>query len=272
MEYKCLTKASEILFITRSPLGKTISELETLLGEKLFIREHGLYQPTHFAQEVYEQALPLYQKLLNLEEYLINSCHSRRINIILDDSFPDNLADIMYSSLSKTEFIFHFSRKTINQDIIDSMAPGPDALFITLKNLVPDSDTQRQNATSSSFLLVSNHPIDSPRESIKNTPLLFRSNMAGTNVGYPGSLLQKKLGFTPKIRYINGTVFDCLLMTGKGSGLMLLPLKTCALININRNNTLLLDELKLTTYFYYRQKARNRKEINAIINHIAALF
>jgi hypothetical protein len=53
---------------------------------------------------------------------------------------------------------------------------------------------------------------------------------------------------------------------------MLLPLKTCELININRENTILLNNLKIKMNYYYRKKTKNKKEINAIINHIAALF
>jgi DNA-binding transcriptional LysR family regulator len=272
MEKKCLTKASEDLFITRSPLGKTINELETLLGEKLFLREHGLYEPTLFALEVYEQALPLYHKLLNLEEYLLNSSQSRRINIILDTTFPDNLADIIFSSLNKTGFIFHLSRKTLIQDDIDNIESGADTLFITHKDLPAEPDIQAQHVFTSSILLVMNNAVKASPEDLLNVPLIFRSNVIGANIGRITSELKKTLGFIPKIRYINGSIFDCLLMAGKGSGMMLLPLKTCELININRENTLLLNDLKLKINYYYRKKAKNKKEINAIINHITALF
>jgi len=64
MEKGCLTKASEELFITRSPLGKTINELETLLGEQLFFRKHGLFKPTDYALNIYEKAEPLYRKII----------------------------------------------------------------------------------------------------------------------------------------------------------------------------------------------------------------
>lgn len=272
MEKKCLTTASEALFITRSPLGKTINELETLLGEKLFLREHGMYEPTLFAQEVYEQALPLYHKLLNLEEYLLHSCQSRRINIILDTAFPDNLADIICSSLNKTDFLFHLSRKPLIQDDIDNIEPGPDTLFITHKDLAAEPEIQEQHAFTSSVLLVMNDAVKSVPEDLLNVPLIFRSNMVGANIGRITSELQKNLGFSPKIRYINGSIFDFLLMTGNGSGMMLLPLKTCELININRENTILLNNLKIKMNYYYRKKTKNKKEINAIINHIAALF
>ncbi|HEX4504003.1 MAG TPA: LysR family transcriptional regulator [Scandinavium sp.] len=272
MEKKCLTKASEDLFITRSPLGKAINELETLLGEKLFLREHGLYEPTLFAQEVYEQALPLYHKLLNLEEYFLNSCQSRHINIILDTAFPDNLADIISSSLNKTDFLFHLSRKPLIQDDIDNIEPGPDTLFITHKDLVAEPEIQEHHTLTSSLLLVMNNAVKSVPEDLSNVPLIFRSNVVGANIGRITSELQKSLGFVPKIRYINGSVFDCLLMAGEGSGIMLLPLKTCELININRKNTLLLNNLTIKINYYHRKKIKNKKEINTIINHITALF
>ena len=272
MEKKCLTKACEDLYITRSPLGKTINELETLLGEKLFLREHGLYEPTLFAREVYEQALPLYHKLINFEEYLLSSSQSRRINIILDAAFPNNLSDIIYSSLTRTDILFNISRKPLLQEDIDNIEPGPDTLFITHKDLVADPEIQEQQAFTSPLLLVMNHAVKTSPEKLLNTPLIFHSNASGENSSRITAQIQKHLGFTPKIRYINGTIFDCLLMAGAGTGIILLPLKTCELININRENTVLLNELKLKINFYYRKKTKNKKEISALINHITTLF
>ncbi|WP_297116163.1 LysR family transcriptional regulator [uncultured Enterobacter sp.] len=272
MEKKCLIKASEDLFITRSPLGKTINELEALLGEKLFLREHGLYQPTTFAQDVYEQALPLYNKLLKLEEHLLNSYHSRRVNVVLDAAFPDNLADIICTSLNKSDFLFCFERKEINQNDVEELEFGPDTLFITHKAFVPEQTFQVRQSVSSSLLLIANNVLKTAPMKLVNVPLLLRNNASSINIERHTESFQKGLGFMPKVRYVNDSVFDNLLMAGKGKGMILLPLKTCELININRENTLLLNELRIKINYYFHKKTRKSKQITEIINHINTLF
>lgn len=270
MEKKCLTKASEDLFITRSPLGKTINELETLLGEKLFMREHGLYEPTPFAQELYEHALPLYQRLIYLENYFINSAQGKYVNVLLDEAFPDNVADVLISCLSKSEYLLHIHRVRICQDDLDNISP--DTLIISIYDFCVEGDIVNEQTYSSTLLLIVNKMLRENEEGLSKVPLLIRSNMAGIANGILTACLQKNFGFTPKIRCVNGTVFDSLLMVGKGSGIMLLPIRTCELMNINRDHTIMLDNLKFKVNYYYGKVTKNRKEINNIIKHINTLF
>lgn len=272
METRCLTKASEDLFITRSPLGKTINELEKMLGEKLFYREHGMYKPTKFALELYEQAQPVYKKIVHLEEYFIKSETSSHVNVILDSSFPDNIADVLLSSLNKSDFLLHVTRQKIYQEELDNFTHGPDVLIISHHDLVADTKLDCSSYYSSTLLLVTNKKLKQDPGGLEKIPLLMRSNMSDSATGRLTAILQRVLGFIPKIRYVNDNVFDCLLMAGNGKGGILLPLKTCELLNISREHTFLLEDLKLKVNYFYRKSSKNKKEITKIINYINTLF
>jgi len=270
MEKKCLTKASEELFITRSPLGKSINELEVMLGDKLFFRKHGLYQPTHFAQNIYDKTLPIYKEILLLEEDLLRANKKKKMSIVVDKEFPDNIADVIVSSITKSDFLCEIIRGEISQEYIDSSMLSPDTVFITNSRFVTTEDIDYVESNSSAFLLIINKALKNNNKNLENLPLLIRKNLSNKSHKNLMLYLNKMLGFTPKINYVEGDVFDCLLMAGNGMGMMLLPLKTCELINISREHTILLSKARIITNFYYRKKSKN--ELKEIIKHINSLY
>ena len=270
MEKKCLTKASEELFITRSPLGKSINELEVMLGDKLFFRKHGLYQPTHFAQNIYDKTLPIYKEILLLEEDLLRANKKKKMSVVVDKEFPDNVADVIVSSITKSDFFCEIKRGEISQEYIDSSMLSPDTVFITNSRFVTTEDIDYVESNSSAFLLIINKALKNNNKNLENLPLLIRKNLSNKSHKNLMLYLNKMLGFTPKINYVEGDVFDCLLMAGNGMGMMLLPLKTCELINISREHTILLSKARIITNFYYRKKSKN--ELKEIIKHINSLY
>lgn len=272
MEEGCLAKACEYLYITRSPLGKTINELEELLGEKLFLREHGMYQPTQFAREVYEQTLPVYQKLINLEHHLIHSESNRYIHVVLDSAFPENIADVILSRLKRSDFSLKLTRKKVCQDDLDALSPGPDVLIISNSELVVDEHIEATHYLSSPFLVVANQSIKHDASCLTALPILVRHSLPGLIVSRVTRELQQSLGFTPKARYVEGNLVDCLLLMGSGNGFMMLPLKTCELMNINRENTFLLDNMKIKVNYYFRKKGGCKQNINDVVKYINTLF
>ncbi|EBT6658732.1 LysR family transcriptional regulator, partial [Salmonella enterica subsp. enterica serovar Enteritidis] len=53
METGSFSIATSVLYITRTPLSRVISDLERELKQRLFIRKNGTLIPTEFAQTIY---------------------------------------------------------------------------------------------------------------------------------------------------------------------------------------------------------------------------
>lgn len=272
MEKRCLNKACEELFITRSPLGKTINELETLFGEKLFIRQHGLFKPTEYALEIYEQTEPLYRKIMHIEDRLGTTRKKNVTQIILDSTFPDNPADIIESSLKKSLLPYQLSRRKITQEDFDAGELGHNTLIVSNNHFPVQQTVVAQSHSSSALLLITNSELKNAPEKLAEIPLLVRENMVTRAQMRLSGMLEKAVHFTPRIRGVNGSILDFLLMSANGTGYMLLPLTTCEMMNINRSHTILLDGIRITTYFYSRRSARNNEELTKIIKHVSKLF
>ncbi|MCY5633873.1 LysR family transcriptional regulator, partial [Salmonella enterica subsp. enterica serovar 1,4,[5],12:i:-] len=52
METGSFSIATSVLYITRTPLSRVISDLERELKQRLFIRKNGTLIPTEFAQTI----------------------------------------------------------------------------------------------------------------------------------------------------------------------------------------------------------------------------
>ncbi|EAP6961761.1 LysR family transcriptional regulator, partial [Salmonella enterica subsp. enterica serovar Typhimurium] len=55
METGSFSIATSVLYITRTPLSRVISDLERELKQRLFIRKNGTLIPTEFAQTIYRK-------------------------------------------------------------------------------------------------------------------------------------------------------------------------------------------------------------------------
>lgn len=271
MDKRCLNKACEELFITRSPLGKTINELEILFGEKLFLRRHGLFQPTDYAMEIYEKTEPLYRKIVNIEDQLSQTKNKHTTQIILDSAFPDNLADIIECSLKESLSPYHFFRRSVTQEDFDNGELGFNSLIISSRHFPVPETVVTECHNSSSFLLITNKELKDDYEKLAQKPLLVRGNMVTSGQFRIANMLEKTVHFTPRVRGLNGTILDFLLMASNGSGFMMLPLITCERMHINREHTILLDSMKMSIYYYYRPSKSNVCLQN-IIKHINKLF
>ncbi|WP_312584000.1 LysR family transcriptional regulator [Atlantibacter sp.] len=272
MEKGCLTKASEELFITRSPLGKTINELETLLGEQLFFRKHGLFKPTDYALNIYEKAEPLYRKIIDLESQLSKDEKSGFINVVVDDTFPDNFSDIIECGLKKNCQGFFFDRKKITQEGIDNGEFGSNSLIITAKSFHNPDQITHISFESSSMLMITNAELKNDFSKLTSTPLLLRENISDRIVNPVTIMLNQETRFTPRIMPVNGTIADFLLMASNGIGFMMLPLKTCQALCISRENTILINDLKTKIHFYHSAKCKNHDTLKNIKEYVRSIM
>ncbi|CAM3456639.1 LysR family transcriptional regulator [Xenorhabdus nematophila] len=66
----CITKAASRLYITPSPLGRSIAQLEAQLGYPLFVRQPDGLVLTPQGKNLYQEVYPYYQKMIQLEKGL----------------------------------------------------------------------------------------------------------------------------------------------------------------------------------------------------------
>lgn len=91
MERRNFSLAADELCITRSPLSKVITEIESWLGGKLFIRRHNDLEPTSLAWDFYHKCKPLYYKTLSLESEWSSKKKQSLLTFHFDISIPELL-------------------------------------------------------------------------------------------------------------------------------------------------------------------------------------
>ncbi|KZQ01169.1 hypothetical protein A3N42_03855 [Klebsiella aerogenes] len=95
MERRNFSLAADELCITRSPLSKVITEIESWLGGKLFIRRHNDLEPTSLAWDFYHKCKPLYYKTLSLE----SEWSSKKIQSLLTFHFDISIPELLFRQL-----------------------------------------------------------------------------------------------------------------------------------------------------------------------------
>ena len=271
MEKRCLTKASEELFITRSPLGKAINELETILGNKLFIRQHGQLEPTEFALNLHSQIESLYKKILELEKRIFSHSSDKNITIIFDSNYPSNLSEIITCSLKNSGLNYHISKLSLHQDMLEQWDFDKNTLLISNTLFGHSNMVKAEHSLSSGLVLLMSKEISEDKERLSSTPLLLRENTYAYAPYFIKERLEPFLGAPVKIKCIEGSIVDFLIMTGNGEGLMMLPQNVCDLLKVNRSDALFLNDWRIKTY-YYSHTRKSSAEINKIIKHISKLL
>lgn len=134
MEVQNFAKAAEILCVTRSPLSKTISEIEFFLGGQLFHRKHNKLEPTDLAWEYYNQCKPIYNALINLEKKC--SPHKNRIfTLKLDISLPQLLANSIAFISQSENLNVKVLRDMITVNDVSALTNESDTAIISLRPL-----------------------------------------------------------------------------------------------------------------------------------------
>ncbi|MDC9604131.1 LysR family transcriptional regulator [Xenorhabdus griffiniae] len=64
---KSINKATKELFITQSPISRSLKKLECSLGVKLFVRKNQGLVLTEEGERLYNKVLSIYEQLKNIE-------------------------------------------------------------------------------------------------------------------------------------------------------------------------------------------------------------
>ncbi|MCX8956370.1 LysR family transcriptional regulator [Erwinia psidii] len=109
---KSLKKASEILFVTSSPISRRIKLFEDELGYKLFSRTDHDFTLTKKGLELYEKIMPYYMKISEIEASFSQKTHSLNIKrslMIGVENLNHFLFNILVKKRKKTESVSYCS-------------------------------------------------------------------------------------------------------------------------------------------------------------------
>lgn len=113
MERRNFSLAADELCITRSPLSKVITEIESWLGGKLFIRRHNDLEPTSLAWDFYHKCKPLYYKTLSLE----SEWSSKKTQTLLTFHFDISIPELLFRQLVMIAQVEKINAKFIRESI-----------------------------------------------------------------------------------------------------------------------------------------------------------
>jgi hypothetical protein len=139
MDKRCISKAADVLCITRTPLSKILIDIETSLGDCLFIRKYNNLEPTTLAFKMYHELLPIYKAHLALEREIRASCAHDVLNIIFDISIPEMVYKLIVSAIKSISFDCHviFERKITSELMCNSEYLNNNSIIISMRDLAP---------------------------------------------------------------------------------------------------------------------------------------
>lgn len=139
MDKRCISKAADMLCITRTPLSKILIDIETSLGDRLFIRKYNNLEPTTLALKLYNDLLPIYKAHLALEREIKDNCANDVLNVVFDISFPEGIYKVIVSALKSIDFSCHakFERKLTSELMCNSDSLNDNSIIISLRDLSP---------------------------------------------------------------------------------------------------------------------------------------
>ncbi|OAT29973.1 transcriptional activator [Buttiauxella brennerae ATCC 51605] len=178
MEERCINSAAEKLFITRSPLIKIISELENLIGSKLFNRNYNELIPTNIAIEFYNQLKPLYEILSSVENKFHMYGNKKTSELIFDISVPYNYYKYIVYSLQGEHLNFTHSRILVNQETILRVKNNKHITIISMRdfNVIEGITKETINEDSMELIMATSVTRDDLHdiETMKALPLFIR--------------------------------------------------------------------------------------------------
>ncbi|EAA5259349.1 LysR family transcriptional regulator [Salmonella enterica subsp. enterica] len=135
MDKRNFTKAAEELCITRSPLSKVITEIEEILGGRLFHRRHNELEPTGLALSYYDRCKHLYDSLLSLENAHKQKSETQQLHLRFDISVPENLVRHIDAIVKSENTNAKIKRTEITIDDLSALPQEKDQVICSLRPL-----------------------------------------------------------------------------------------------------------------------------------------
>lgn len=252
MEKKCISKAADELYLTRTPLCKKLVDLENVLGEILFIRKYNELIPTKYAVSLHKELMPIYEAQSRLESRLSNKNNGNVLIIFFDISIPEFIYRSIISSIQGeiTQLIMKFQRTVITEQLISENAYAKNVFFILLRPLIFSHPFKEVawHGSEVSILMPKHH---------LNTSELIEIYV--WNDGYINHFKDKiEATLQEKYRAINfiSHNYDITAVLHKlyrGKGACILPLKTAMIYKNESLGIKLIPSKQISVYMYWNE-------------------
>ncbi|WP_380178997.1 LysR family transcriptional regulator [Kalamiella sp. sgz302252] len=254
---KSLKKASEILFVTSSPISRRIKILEDELGFKLFSRTDHDFTLTKKGLELYEKIMPHYDKMTELEDYFSQkktNVNIRRSLMIGVENLNPFLFSLLVKTRKKTESVSYCSCNT--KTSVESLLSGEIHGVISHRE-INDNGVMAMDFFSepACYLYAKKFP-QYQLSDLKNTPIIIPTN--GFYEDYVKNAHAKILTICPTAQVIIvDDIHDYLTLIASGEAVGLI---SESMVSFYQNKTDIFNELscrveaffpELKTYIYY---------------------
>ncbi|EOS96675.1 LysR family transcriptional regulator [Erwinia tracheiphila] len=253
---KSLKKASEILFVTSSPISRRIKLFEDELGYKLFSRSDHDFTLTKKGLELYEKIMPYYMKISEIEASFSqknNSLSIKRSLMIGVENLNHFLFNILIKKRKKTESISYCSSDASRS--LDSLLSGEVQAVISHREIDENGITAMEFYSEPVCYLQANSTERYKVSDMKKIPIIIPRN--GFHEHYIKTAHMKILNACPNAQVVIVDDIDnylFLIKSGDAIGLMsesmVLFYKNKNCFNSELNYTIEHSFPALKTYIY----------------------
>ncbi|EBV3755393.1 hypothetical protein DOJ06_24070 [Salmonella enterica subsp. enterica serovar Bareilly] len=278
METGCFNLAASRLFITRTPLTRTLSEIEKQLNTNLFIRKQGQLLPTPFAYDLFNKIIPHYRYLDNLDKSIDPNLEKKKVKIIIDDTYPDVMKEMILSLLKQYKLAVSTVIESIDREILSSTTLSANSIIISARNYgIQIEHMQKRTLNKSGVILIMSKEIYNngmpDTSAISNTPILLRDSAKLFNLSKIYDFFEHQFGvFNPVFDFNNMTFFESLHAMKTGKALLLLPSYICNMLDINKSHGFYINNITISTYAYFAKETENKTKTLKMINEINHMF
>lgn len=223
VKYGSISKATQELALTVSPVSRMISEFEGYYNKKLFYRNGKGMFLTQDGEELYNKLTPIYDEMKEIEQHLklSGSPRNERISIYYDWGNEPLIKQFQYLIAKETlpysiEFI---EFDDVNHEAINT--PRDNAIVLSSRNVFfKEARFHQKNFTDTFSLVISRHEktIGVPR----NLILCGRQKLNSNIIKAAVKLQQERI--INSINYVgSSTLMHEMILDGEGIGLV--PMK-----------------------------------------------
>lgn len=269
MEEKCITRAAEILCITRSPLGKVISDLEEHVGGKLFIRKYNTLEPTPLAAILYKRVKPLYETLISIENDLDKNKKNIKLNLTFDISIPYNVYKYYVNLIESENIELSHSRTYVNTDMMLKLQYSERDIVLSQRSFTVPEGIKRTLLSEDELCLLINESVNdidlTCSEHMRKTPILVRTcNSLDHMTNWLSFVLKDNLPYL-YFKECNSEMSTMLYSVSHGSAMVLLPKKVANFYQIKGVKSIPMKGITIKKAIYYNDNVKKSTPLQKVM-------
>ncbi|MFP2241373.1 LysR family transcriptional regulator [Pseudescherichia vulneris] len=262
-----ITRAAEKLYITRSPLGKVLAEMERKLGGKLFLRKYNQLEPTPLALELYDRIKPAYDMITSVEREFSKELSG--LDLIFDSSYPQYLYNYIISVLTAEGIMFQHKRVFVSaEDFVQETSKKNTAIF-AFRELPPIAGVTKIVLDNSYFKILVSEDFEYER---RTEPKYMASHPVLINRSNELESFKKHLSFSikevlPLVYYeeCDMDISAMMLSAMNNRSIIILPTKIAEIYNLSRMKSFIINKLPVSKSVYHNLSEVRRSELSKII-------